>query len=313
MGDGAQGSNHIPLKVAGFLLLAVALLASLLLFPRSWTETSTPSAPPVAADPLDAYRGLGTWIDIYDTRAWTDPKAVVQEMAGHGVRTLFIQTGNSSSKEAVHDPLAQETFIREAHARGMKVVAWYLPSMVDAAFDFDRIQQAIRFKTSDGQTFDSFALDIESAAIHDVNARNAAVDALSTKIRDMVGPSYILGGIVPSPVGIAKKAHFWDDFPYGAVAKDFDVLVPMGYYTFHGKGAAAAEADALGNMRILRAQPGCATIPVHLIGGLAAKTTDAEVEAFANATQTSGCIGASLYSWAGTTSADWIALQVIRR
>jgi len=181
------------------------------------------------------------------------------------------------------------------------------------ALDYDRIAQAISFKTGDGQGFDSFALDIESTAIHKVSRRNAALATLSAKIRTLVGPSYALGAIIPSPVGIAKQTGFWNGFPYGYVASAYDVVVPMGYYTYHGKGAAAAAADVGGSLRILRQQPGCADVPVHLIGGLAGKTTPAEVGAFARAARASGCIGASLYSWSATSEGEWNALRVVGR
>jgi hypothetical protein len=230
-------------------------------------------------------------------------------MAGHGVRTIFIQTGNSSSAGAVYDPAGQEEFIRAAHGAGLKVVAWYLPKMADLDFDFGRISAAVRFRTSDSQAFDGFALDIESTAVRDVTARNRALDVLAKRIRGLVGTGYALGGIVPSPVGIAKQTGFWDSFPWTTVARDFDVLVPMEYYTYHGKGPSAAAADVATSLRLLRAQPGCVDIPVHFIGGLAAKTTPAEVRAFAEAARAGGCVGMSLYSWSGTTPAKWQALR----
>ena len=138
------------------------------------------------------------------------------------------------------------------------------------------------------------------------------LEQLSAKIRKLVGPTYPVGAIIPSPVGLTRPHSVWGNFPYSMLPRYYDIFVPMGYYTFHGKGAAAASADALGNVRILREQPGCADMPIHLIGGLAEKSTTAEVQAFANATQKSGCIGASLYSWPGTTKADWKALRVVR-
>jgi hypothetical protein len=90
------------------------------------------------------------------------------------------------------------------------------------------------------------------------------------------------------------------------------VILPMGYYTFEGRGSAQARATTLANVRILRAQPGCASASIHLIGGLAEKSTTAEVQAFAQTSQDSGCLGASLYSWAGTTKSDWTSLEIIK-
>jgi hypothetical protein len=309
--EGTQVRDSPLLQIAGILVLSVAISGILVLAGhRSGVPGAASSA---ASDPLDAYRGLATWVSIYDTRAWADPEAAVADMSSHGVQTLFIQTGNSNSKGVVYNPAAQEIFIRAAHARGMRVIAWYLPEMADMAHDYDRIASAIGFRTADGQTFDSFALDIESTKIKSIDARNTAVRVLTSMIRGLVGNSYVLGAIVPSPVGIAKATGFWNDFPYGSVAADFQVLLPMGYYTYHGKGLAAVTADVTESVRMIRATPGCASIPIHFIGGLAAKTTAAEVGAFATATVATGCIGGSLYSWSGTGAAEWDALRGLVR
>jgi hypothetical protein len=290
--------------VAGLVLVAVFGLL---------VRTRPAPATPRGVPSIEAYRGLGCWVSIYEKAAWADPESAVRDMAGHGVKTLYLQSGNTNSKGVVYNVPAQQRFIVAAHASGMKVVAWYLPEMKDLAYDFDRIAAAIGLRTADGQSFDSFALDIESTKVKDTSVRATALAALTVRIRALVGPSYPLGGIVPSPVGIAKQTGFWNDFPYAAVAKSYDVMLPMAYYTYHGKGAAAAAADIATSMKILRATPGCAKVPVHMIGGLAAKSKPADVGAFASQSLASGCIGASLYSWSGTNAAEWAALQVLAR
>lgn len=298
-------STQLILTLVGAALVVAVLVAV--------SARESPSGRADAALSVDAYRGLGTWVDIHDGAAWKDPEAAVADMSGHGVRTLYLQTGNSTQESAVFEPAGQERFIRAAHARGLKVVAWYLPDLLDVTYDYHRVTQAIGFRTSDGQRFDSFALDIESIAVKDEEARNRALDSLGKLIRRLVGATYPLGAIIPSPVSLAKKAGHWDSFPYGSVAATYDVLLPMGYYTYDGRGAAVARADTLGNVAILRDQPGCSEVPVHLIGGLAHKSTAAEVRAFAIALRSTGCIGASLYDWAGTSGADWRELRNIGR
>ena len=233
-------------------------------------------------------------------------------MAAHGVRTLYVETGNSRSSSAINDAAGLETFIRQAHARGMQVVAWYLPDMTDASTDYDRIAQAIGFRTSDGQKFDSFALDIESSAINSESARNRALSQLSARIRALVGASYPLGAIIPSPAGLARKLGYWDDFPYAALARTYDVFVPMSYYTYHTKTSSGAYADTLANVRIIRAQSGCSAIPIHLIGGVAEDSSAAQLQSFVKAAVETRCIGASFYGWAGTTAAHWSALTPIK-
>lgn len=282
---------------------------------RPATPTPKPAVPKpaaVAVDRVAAYRGLGSWVDIWEDRAWADPAATVRDMKAHGVRTLYLETGNSKASQALKDPAKTATFIRTAHGNGMKVVAWYLPEMTNVDYDFGRIAQALRFRTSDGQRFDSFALDIESPVVADQTQRNANLAALSKKIRGLAGKDYPLGAIIPSPSGLARNGSYWSRFPYTGLAQTYDIFVPMSYYTYHGNGGPAARDDTLANMRVLRSQPGCGSIPVHLIGGLTQDSTDSEVRAFVQAAEQTGAAGASLYSWTGMTAAQWAQLAAVK-
>ena len=280
--------------------------------PSTPAVAPAPTAATAAVASIDAYRGLGSWVDIYDAKAWKDPAAAVADMAGHGVRTLFLETSNSRSSFTIKNTAGASTFIREAHARGMKVVAWYLPDMKNGSTDYDRIAAAIGFRTSDGQKFDSFALDIESSAIKSESARNSALASLSARIRSLVGATYPLGAIIPSPAGLAKKLGYWDNFPYAAIARAYDVFVPMSYYTYHTKTASGAYDDTDANVRIIRAQKGCSKIPIHLIGGIDVDSSTAETQAFVRAAVAMRCVGASFYQWSGTSAADWAALSAIK-
>ena len=44
--------------------------------------------------PVRSYRGLGTWVDLYDAKAWDHPASAVSDMRAHGVRTLYLETSN---------------------------------------------------------------------------------------------------------------------------------------------------------------------------------------------------------------------------
>jgi hypothetical protein len=260
---------------------------------------------------LVAYRGLASWVDIYDHKALAHPIATVHAMAARGVKTLFIETGNFHTPPAVNNAAALQVFIRECHAHHMRIVAWYLPNLKSGSVDFGRIKKAIAFKTASGQKFDGFALDIESSAVHSVAARNRGLLALTKRIRAYTGRVYPLGAIIPSPVGLAKKRGYWNVFPYATIAAYYDVCLPMGYYTYHGHGAKAALADTLGNVRIIRAQKGLAKKPIHLIGGISDNSSASQVRAFVTGVRRAKCYGASLYGWAGTTAADWKALRLV--
>jgi hypothetical protein len=194
----------------------------------------------------------------------------------------------------------------------MRVVAWYLPDLKSVALDYTRVARAMTFRTKDGHRFDSFALDIESPANRSVAARNKALLELSGYMRRLGGPSYPLGAIIPSPKALANPDSYWHDFPYASVARTYDAFVPMSYYSWHGDGEAAAYADTLANVRVLRSQKGCANVPIHMIGGLVEGSTPAEVRAFVRGNLDTHTIGASLYEWAGTRWVHWKELSAVR-
>ena len=122
-------------------------------------------------------------------------------MARVGVRTLYLQTGNYSQRADLVRPSALGRFVDAAHAAGLRVVAWYLPSFLYPAQDTRRALAAIRFRSPTGQRFDAFALDIEASLVRHVPLRNQRLLRLSAQLRAATGPGYALGAIIPSPVG----------------------------------------------------------------------------------------------------------------
>src|SRR5919204_4667692 len=73
--------------------------------PEAWAPPAVgeANAPAIALGrpvaPLDRttpYRGLGTWIDIYDDAVWEHPTRSVRLMAERDVRTIYLQTSNFS-------------------------------------------------------------------------------------------------------------------------------------------------------------------------------------------------------------------------
>jgi len=286
--------------VAGLIVLAAVVAAGAL--PQA--AGATPS--------LNAYRGLGAWVDMYDAAAWNDPAGAVKDMSSHHVRTLFIETSNYHWPTAINKPSAMDAIIQECHAHGLKVVAWYLPGFKDMTKDYQRSMAAIDYRTPDGQKFNSFALDIEASIVKPVSTRSARLTTLSAKIRGAVGGAYPLGGIIPSPAGMRDNATYWPKFPYKTVAKYYDVIVPMGYYTYHGDGYTNAYRDTRDNVRIVRALTGRPTIPIHVIAGLASASSGTETLAYVRALRENGCLGGSMYDWSTTNAADWAALASVR-
>ena len=285
-------------------LLLLALLAAAL----------TP-APPVSGGPgspsLEAYRGLASWVDLFEERAWRRPGRAVADMAAHGVRTLFLETSNYSQRRTVVNRAAVGRFIDAAHDRGMAVVAWYLPGFSDVRRDLRRSMAAIRFQTSGGERFDSFGLDIEASIVDPPSRRTKRLLTLSRRIRARVGEGYPLGAIIPSPVGIELAGDYWPGFPYRQLNEIYDVFVPMGYFTYHVNGATRVHDETAQNIRMLREATGDPTVPVHLIGGIADRTSAAEAREFVRAVREHGVLGASLYNWSLTRDHHWTELRSI--
>jgi hypothetical protein len=293
-------------RIAGLVLPLVLLALT--------AVAALPQAAAAGAS-VRSYRGLGTWVDMYDAKAWNDPAAAVNDMKAHGVRTLYLETANYHLPAGAATMFRRDdvgALIQQCHLRGIKVVAWYLPGLKDPAKDYRRSMAAIRYRTADGQKFDSFALDIEASIVKNVTRRTSRLLRLSRRIRAAVGRSYPLGAIIPSPAGMALHAGYWPGFPYKALAGIYNVFVPMGYYTYHGNGYGNAYRDTRDNILIIRQKTGRSKIPIHVIAGEGAKSSGSETIAYVRALREHGALGGSMYDWATTNDASWRALRNVR-
>jgi hypothetical protein len=284
----------------GRLLLA-AVLAAMLLVPT--TGASVSSRHP------SAYAGLGTWLDIYATSSWAHPQREVDAMARDGVRTLYLQTGNYEQRNDLVRRHALGRFVDAAHAAGLHVVAWYLPSFLSPAQDARRALAAIRFRSPHDERFDSFALDIEASLVRSVPLRTTRLLQLSAQLREAAGSRYPLGAIIPSPVGIRRHPHYWPGFPYRQLSRLYDVLLPMAYATDrHIQGIKATRAYDAADIAIIRARAGNPHVPIHLIGGIANRMGPRATAGFMRAVADCSPLGYSLYEFPLTSQAAWRAL-----
>jgi hypothetical protein len=280
--------HRIRAPLVGALLLCAVLMTD---------------GPAAARDRLSPYRGLGAWIDIYDDAAWEHPVRTAVALRRRGVRTLYMETCHFNCPAALHRPTRMAALLRAAHAQRIRVVAWYLPGFVRPQRDVQRSMAAIRFRTADGHRFDSFALDVESLELR-VGTRNRRLKTLSRRIRDRVGHRYALGAITP-PWFFA-----WRPFPYRALARQYDVFLPMNYFTVRGHGAAPARVHTKRNIRRIRRETGYPDVPIHDIGGLAEDLEPGEVRALVRTDRREGAIGTSLYDSFTTDPRGWHRLRV---
>ncbi len=269
---------------------------------------------------LDAYRGLGAWVDVFDwSLAYTGGaprvgEAEVAALAGRGVRTLFLQTARYDRPEPADDLLEsdrQQAIATAAQRAGLAVVGWYLPMHLDADHDRRRALAALRAPWLNG-----LALDIESRAEPDPVLRNQRLDQLVAEVRAAAGAGAALGAIVVPPTTMQDvNAQFWPGFDWAMLAARLNVLLPMNYWTnrladspWRQAGPSCAE-----NIARLRAHAGRADYPVHMVGGIADRVSAEEVAAMVGAVEAAGATGASLYDLATTTDALWAPLANLRR
>lgn len=277
------------------------MLAAAVLAPASGASVSSRSP--------TAYAGLGTWLDIYATAAWAHPEAEVTAMARVGVRTLYLQTGNYGQRVDLVRPGALGRFVTAAHAAGLRVVAWYLPSFLNPGQDARRALAAIRFRTASGDRFDAFALDIEASLVKGVPLRTRRLLRLSARLRAAAGPRYALGAIVPSAVGMRRHPAYWPHFPYRPLARFYDVFLPMAYFTDAGvHGSKPTSAYLTADVAAIRTATGNPRVPIHLIGGIAGSMGAPETAGFMRAVGACAPLGYSLYEFPITSRATWRAL-----
>jgi hypothetical protein len=228
-------------------------------------------------------------------------------MAEHGVKTLYLETGNYSHVASVYRPVQAARFIDAAHAAGVRVVAWYLPGFVNLKKDLAKARGAIRFRSSTGQGFDGFALDVEATMVKPLSLRNHRLLNLSMRIRHLVHRHYPLGAITPSPVGMSP--YFWPDIPYSSLTHYYKAFLPMAYFTMRNiQSRAGARSFLMSTVSQVRAASGDSKFPIHLIGGLSGSMGRKATVGFVQAVAATKPFGFSLYAFGQTTDATWKAL-----
>lgn len=287
----------------------------------SQTRSAPPPAPPRTGFAvsqtagLAPYAGLGTWVDVYDWSATYTREAgpqvgpeTVDLMASEGVQTLYIQASKHDAPEDVLERDRLLAIISRAQARGMRVVAWYLPTLVDPAADMRRLL-AIAALPVEG-----LAVDIEARNVTDVAERNRRLVQLSAELRAAL-PGRALGGIVLPPVVMEEvNPNYWPGFPWREIAPYYDVWQTMGYWTNRkaSSGWRDAYAYTMENVLRLRRNLGLPEAPVHPIGGIGDRTTPEDLAGFHRAAMESASMGGSLYDWRTTSAGLWPGLRAFR-
>jgi hypothetical protein len=274
---------------------------------------SSATAPAASQADAAVFGGLGTWIDIYDGPLFAAPERTAARIAARGVKVAWIETANDRAPADVMRPAQLGRLVDGLHARGVRVVAWYLPGHVQPALDVRRSRAMLNFRTASGQTFDGVALDIESTRLRNVSLRSRRAVALAQRLRQEAGETPL--AIVPfNPRGLERRPSTWPRFPWAELAATSDAFAPMVYTGGALKGFDATYGYVTRAIRLLRAHTGNPDVPIHVAGGVADRMGSEELAGFVAAVSDDGAVlGVSLYDWQTTRPAAWRALAPLSR
>jgi hypothetical protein len=285
------------LRAVSVALLAVAIV-------------SVAAAAAPAAERADAsvFGGLGTWVDIYDGAVYAAPERAAQRIAARDVRMVWVETANDGAKVDVVNPVQLGRLVDALHARGVRVVAWYLPGHVKPAVDLRRSLAMLSFRTTSGGAFDGVALDIESTKLRNVGLRSQRAVALTRQLRQAAGDTPL--AVIPfNPRGLERRPTTWPRFPWADLAANSDAFAPMVYTGGGLKGFDATYGYVTRALRLLRLNTGDPDVQIHVAGGVADRLGTEELAGFVAAVEDDGStIGVSLYDWMTTPPRAWKAL-----
>jgi hypothetical protein len=249
-------------------------------------------------------------VSVYDTAAWGGPERVVRTLAARHVHTLYLETSNWKHADWLVQPRAAGRFLDAAHAAGIAVVAWTLPSLSRPLADIRRVRAALRFRSATGERFDGFALDVESTLVRPVGQRSRRAVELAAAVRAEAPAGLPLGAITIAPVGASPT--YWPGYPFAGLARSVDVLLPMAYFTDRTRGVAHVAAYTAANLRRIRGLAGD-DVAIAPVAGEAHAATRGELAAFLRVAAACGVPGLSLWEYGETTSVQWAALAAVRR
>jgi len=264
------------------------------------------------------FTGMGTWVDVFD---WSPSYAkgqpvklgpgAVDAMADNGVQVLYIQTTRADYTGGgdIVDPLVLKQWLARADARGLQVVAWYLPTLTDVGADIRRLKSTATLGSVDG-----IGIDIESKAVVDHDERSRRLVELSRLARAALAGVPLSAITLPNVVTDVINLNYWPRFPWAAIRPFYDVWQPMSYWTNRKSDSPYRNAELYTreNIERMRTSLGDPNAVVHPIGGIGDRTTTADIQGFVRAMQQTRSIGGSLYDWSTQSTTSYAPMRAAR-
>lgn len=253
---------------------------------------STQAAASATDRAVAATSGKGQY--LYRMEQIGSPQEVVAKAKAAGLKHLVIRASNPDDGFYVKPIL--ETLLPLAHAAGIAVVAYDGPALEDIPSDVARAKSVIDYQTTGGHRIDALGADIERTRAPNLDRPRAAEYA--AQLRAAVGPNYPLVAIVMNP----NYHESW--YPFAELAKGFNVMSPMDYWTgVTGDGAAFVSKS----VKLLEKYG----LPVSVIGqaypieGAGTYPTQDAARGAMQAAKDAGAVGISWWSWETTTDWHW--------
>ena len=308
----ATGNELHPQGDAGTPITVPEAIGALVSGPMPATGVAEVEARVVEAGfAMGPYEGTGTWLDVYDWSSAYTTSGVpvvgpdsVDVMAARGANTLFIQTARFDNPATVLEPELLTQFIDRAHANGMAVVGWYLPTYEHPAVDYERLM-AIAELDVDGIT-----VNIEATQVENIGLRSARAIELAALLRESL-PGSIIGSVVFPPLLTETIGPgVWPAFPWAELAPYHDVWLTMGYWTDRRADSGWRDGYAYTdeNLRLLRQLLDDPDLVVHPVGGLSGAVKAGQIAGMVRAATEHGAIGTSVYDYPSMTEEQWTEL-----
>ena len=244
---------------------AVIRLAALAILAVAIGSAGAAAAPAAQSAAGSVFGGLGTWVDIYDGAVYAAPERAAQRISARNVQTVWVETANDGAKVDVVNPVQLGRLVDALHARGVRVVAWYLPGHVKPAVDLRRSLAMLSFRTAAGGAFDGVALDIESTKLRNVGLRSQRAVALTRQLRQAAGDMPL--AVIPfNPRGLERRPATWPRFPWADLAANADAFAPMVYTGGGLRGFDATYGYVTRALRLLRLNTGDPDVQIHVTG-----------------------------------------------
>jgi hypothetical protein len=256
------------------------------------------------------FRGLGTWVDVFDYPT-VDPATAVPDMRSRGVRVLYLATARFNGTTDFFDAAEAGQWLDLAHQNGIRVVGWYLPAYGDMTRDVRRTVAIARFVSPGGQRFDAVGVDIERLDEVSLSTFNVRLVDHLVQVRAQIDS--VIGPIVPSPFA-TDPGNRWEGFPWSAVGRQSEVVVPMALWSFRSNADGSAYTPDQVRSWVLDQTQRARSLsgrPVSVEGGVddpgveRTPVTEDRVSAFVDAVRAGGALGGSHYDYATTAPSLW--------